>query len=121
MAFFERLREAIHEVIVVPRSAPSEKATAVVQSRMPAAPRPITMPIVADDEWIIAVTPAAISTHFKRLTIGIGLEGLQQRHDFGQVPKRAQAACHQVETVENQRETHAGERYVLTFSLLAKQ
>ncbi|MNL74962.1 hypothetical protein D3C87_2006820 [compost metagenome] len=62
MAFFERLSEAIHEVMVVPRSAPSEKATAVFQSRMPAAPRPMTMPIVAEEEWIMAVMPAAIST-----------------------------------------------------------
>ena len=62
MAFFDRLSEAIQEVMVVPRSAPSEKATAVCQSSTPAAPRPMTMPIVADDEWIMAVITAAIST-----------------------------------------------------------
>ena len=62
MAFFDRLSEAIHDVIVVPRSAPSEKATAVCQPSTPAAPSPITMPIVADDEWIIAVMSAAIRT-----------------------------------------------------------
>ena len=62
MAFFDRLSDAIHDVMVVPRSAPSEKATAVCQSSTPAAPRPMTMPIVADEEWIIAVMKAAIST-----------------------------------------------------------
>ena len=62
MAFFDRLSEAIHEVMVVPRSAPSEKATAVCQSSTPAAPRPMTMPMVAEEEWIIAVMNAAIST-----------------------------------------------------------
>ena len=48
--------------MVVPRSAPSEKATAVCQPSTPAAPSPITMPMVADEEWIIAVMKAAIST-----------------------------------------------------------
>ena len=62
MAFFDRLREAIHDVIVVPRSAPSEKATAVCQSSTPAAPSPMTMPIVADEEWIIVVMSAAMRT-----------------------------------------------------------
>ena len=66
MAFFERLSDAIHEVTVVPRSAPSEKATAVCQSSTPAEPRPITMPMVAEEEWIIAVMPAAISTQVIR-------------------------------------------------------
>ena len=49
--------------MVVPRSAPNEKATAVCQSSTPAAPRPMTMPIVADEEWINAVMKAAIRTH----------------------------------------------------------
>ena len=64
LAFLDRFNEAIHEVIVVPRSAPSENATAVCQSRMPAPPSPMTMPIVAEDEWIIAVMPAAMSTQY---------------------------------------------------------
>ena len=68
MAFLERLSEAIQEVMVVPRSAPSEKATAVCQSSTPEAPRPMTMPIVAEEEWIRAVIAAAISTQVIRPT-----------------------------------------------------
>ena len=49
---------------------------------------------------------------FEKIDVGIGLEGLQQRHDFGHVAQRAQAAGHQVEAVEDQREAHAGERDV---------
>ena len=60
MAFFDKVHDAIHEVMVVPRSAPSENATAVCHSSTPAAPRPMTIPIVADDEWISAVMNAAI-------------------------------------------------------------
>src|SRR5262249_20694453 len=67
LAFFERLSDAIHDVMVVPRSAPSEKATAVCHSRTPAAPRPMTMPVVAEEEWIIAVMSAAIRTQEIRL------------------------------------------------------
>ena len=61
MAFLDRFSEAIHEVMVVPRSAPIAKAIAVCQGRTPAAPRPMTMPMVADEEWIIAVISAAMS------------------------------------------------------------
>lgn len=61
MAFFDRFSEAIHEVMVVPRSAPMAKAMAVCHGRMPEAPRPITMPMVADEEWIMAVISDAIS------------------------------------------------------------
>ena len=61
MAFLERFSEAIHEVMVVPRSAPIAKAIAVCQGSTPDAPRPMTMPIVAEEEWISAVISAAIS------------------------------------------------------------
>jgi hypothetical protein len=40
----------MNEVMVVPRSAPSENASAVCHSSTPDAPNPMTMPIVADDE-----------------------------------------------------------------------
>ena len=39
------------------------KAIAVCQSSTPAAPSPITMPMVADEEWISAVIRAAINAH----------------------------------------------------------
>ena len=70
------------------------------------------MPIVADDEWIIAVTPAAIRTHLKRSTKVSAVEARDQLHDLGHVAQRPQAAGHQVEAVEDQREAHAGERDV---------
>ena len=60
MALFDRLSEAIHEVTVVPRSAPMANAMAVCHSRIPDAPSPMTMPMVAEDEWIIAVMSAAM-------------------------------------------------------------
>ncbi len=49
--------------MVVPRSAPIANAMAVCHSRTPEAPRPMTMPMVAEDEWIIAVMRAAIRAH----------------------------------------------------------
>ena len=57
---------------------------------------------------------------FEQVEVGIGLQRLQQRHDFGQVAQRAQAAGHQVQAVEDQRETHAGERYVLDLFALGE-
>src|SRR5687768_5470147 len=76
-AFFDRLRDAIQEVMVVPRSAPKEQATAACQSITPAEPRPMTMPMVAEDEWIIAVMSAAISTHQMTPTKSLALCALR--------------------------------------------
>ena len=50
LAFLDRFSEAIHDVMVVPRSAPMANAIAVFYSRTPAAPNPMTMPMVADEE-----------------------------------------------------------------------
>ena len=55
MAFLDRFSEAIQEVMVVPRSAPIAKAMAVCHGSTPEAPRPITMPMVADEDWMTPV------------------------------------------------------------------
>lgn len=57
---------------------------------------------------------------FEQVEVGIGRQRLQQCHDFGQVAQRAQAAGHQVEAIEDQREAHAGKRYVLDLLAIGK-
>ena len=105
---------------MVPRSAPSEKATAVCQSSMPAAPRPMTMPIVAEEEWIIAVMQRRDQHAPDQVDVVVGLQRADHRHDLGHVAQRPQAAGHQVQAVEDQREAHAGERDIADLVVRAR-
>ncbi len=50
----------------------------------------------------------------------VGLEARDDRHDLRHVAQRAQAAGHQVEAVEDQREAHAGERDVADLVVLGE-
>ena len=57
-------RERIHEVIVVPILAPMITPTACVSFIMPELTKPTTMTVVADEDWIVAVTKAPSSNAF---------------------------------------------------------
>ena len=59
----------IHAVIVVPILAPMMMPTACCSFMMPELTKPTTMTVVADEDWITAVTPAPTSTALNGLFV----------------------------------------------------
>ncbi len=63
------VRDSSHDVTVVPIFAPMMTPTAWVSFMIPELTKPTTMTVVAEDDWMIAVTPRPSRTAMKRFDV----------------------------------------------------
>ena len=76
------VRDKIHAVIVVPMLAPITTGMAWRRCMMPELTKPTIITVVAEEDWITAVTPAPSSTPLTALSVSCS------KTDFSRLPAR---------------------------------